>query len=78
MVRNFLAWMAWHAATRAMTSFTFYEDTCKPKGIGLLETFKNPTYWKIILITAALIRSLKLKTKRTEVQICAVMNTNIE
>ena len=34
MVRNFLAWMAWHAATRAMTSFTFYQGTCKPKGIG--------------------------------------------
>ena len=36
--------MAWHAATDAETSFSFYQDTDKPKGIGLLETLKNPIY----------------------------------
>ena len=44
MVRHFLAYMAWHAANSALSSFRFYHGTGKPKGIGLLETFKNPLY----------------------------------
>ena len=43
--------MAWHAVTSALTSFSFYQDSDKPKGIGFLETSKNPIYFKIILIT---------------------------
>ena len=51
MVRLFLALMAWHAVTSALTSFSFYQDSDKPKGIGFLEILKNPIYLKIILIT---------------------------
>ena len=47
--------MAWYAATRAMTSFTFYQGTGKPKGIGFFETFKNPIYYLIILKTAGIL-----------------------
>ena len=35
----------------ALTSFSFYQETDKPKGIGFLETLKNPIYLKMILIT---------------------------
>ena len=48
MVRHFLAQTGWHSAIRAMTSFSFYQGTGKPKGIGFLETFKKPIYQKII------------------------------
>ena len=34
--------MAWHAATTALTSFSFYQDTDK-QGLGFLETLKNAT-----------------------------------
>ena len=47
--------MAWYAANHVMTSFNFYQSTDKPKGIGFIETFKNPIYEKIILITAGII-----------------------
>ena len=43
--------MAWHAVTSAMTSFSFYQDPDKPKGIGFLETLKNPFYLEINIIT---------------------------
>ena len=35
--------------------FNFYQDTDKPKGIGFLETLKNPIYLKIVLITPGII-----------------------
>ena len=49
--------MACHAATSALTSFSFYQDTDKPKGIGFLETLKHPTYLTTILITPGIINS---------------------
>ena len=48
MVRHFLAQIAWHSAIRAMTRFSFCQGIGKSKGIGFLETFKNPIYQKII------------------------------
>ena len=30
--------------------FSFYHGTGKPEGIGFLKTFKNPIYYKIILV----------------------------
>ena len=35
---------------QSLTSFSFYQDTEKPKGNGFRETLKNPIYQKIILI----------------------------
>ena len=70
--------MAWHALTHGITSLIFYQGTGKPKCIGFLETFKNPVYQKIILITAGIIISLKFKTKRTEGQVCGITNINIQ
>ena len=32
--------MTWHEVISAPTSFNFYQDTGKPKGIGFLETLK--------------------------------------
>ena len=64
MVRHFLAWMAWHAVTSSLTSFRFYQDSDNPRGIGFLETLKNPIYLKIILIASGIKRSLKFKTKK--------------
>ena len=57
--------MAWHAATSALTSFSFYQDTNK-QGIGFPETLKNPAnlFKNIILITPGIIWSLKLKKKK--------------
>ena len=43
--------MVWHAVTSALTSFSFYQDTDKPKSIGFLETLKHPIHLKIISIT---------------------------
>ena len=46
-----------------VASFSFYQHSEKPKGIGFLETLKNPIYLKIILIIPEIL-SPKLKTKR--------------
>ena len=43
--------MAWHAVTSDLTSFSFYHDSDKQKGIGFLQTLKDPIYLKIVLIT---------------------------
>ena len=45
----------WHAVTSALTSFSFYQDSGKPKGIGFLETLKNPILLEIILIMPGII-----------------------
>ena len=37
--------------TSALTSFSIYQDSDKPRGIGFLETLKHQIYIKIILIT---------------------------
>ena len=42
--------MAWHAVISALTSFGFYQDSDKPRGVGFLVTLKKPIYLKIILI----------------------------
>ena len=41
MVRHFLVLMTFHAVSNALTSFSFYRDSDKPKGIGFLETLKT-------------------------------------
>ena len=69
--------MAWYAATCGMTSLSFYQGTGKPKSIGLLD-LQTPNLLEKILITAGIILSLKLKTKRTEVYVCGIINTNIK
>ena len=75
MVRQFLAYMAWYAAT----SFSFYQHTAKQKAVRFLETLKNRIYWKIIIITSAIIWSLKFKTKTMEkVLLCGITNSNIK
>ena len=58
--------MAWHGFTSALTSFSFNQDTDKPKGIRFPETLKNPIHLKIILIAPGIISNLilKFKTKR--------------
>ena len=56
--------MTWHAVTSALTSFSFYQDSDKPRGIGSLKTLKKPIYFKIILITQGVTQSPKFKTKR--------------
>ena len=56
--------MAWHAATRGMTSLSFCQGTGKPKSIGFLETFRHPIYQKKKIITAGIILSLKLKEQK--------------
>ena len=33
--------MAWHAVTSALTSFGFFQDSVKPRGIGFIETLKT-------------------------------------
>ena len=43
--------MAWHAVASALISFSFFQDFDKPKGIGFLETLKNPFYLEINIIT---------------------------
>ena len=35
--------MAWHAVTRALISFSFFQDFDKPKGIGFLRNKHNNT-----------------------------------
>ena len=55
MVRHILAWMAWHAVTSAQTSFSLYQDSDKPRGIGFLKILKNSIYLEIILITPGII-----------------------
>ena len=78
MVKHFLAYMAWHAATSALTNFSFYQDTDSPKGIEFLETLKNSIYYKKILIIQGII-CLKFKTKNTEeILVCGIYNTNIK
>ena len=49
--------------TSALTSFSFYQDSDKPKGIGFLEALKDPNHLKTILIAPGIMRSLKFKTK---------------
>ena len=34
--------MAWYAAIIALTSFSFYQDTDKPKGIGFFWDLQKP------------------------------------
>ena len=53
--------MTWHSATRAMTSFTG-----KLKGIGFLEVFKYPIYWKKFLITTGKYEQKEPKYKIVE------------
>ena len=36
--------MACHAAASILTSFSFYQGNGKLRGIGFLDTFKNPIY----------------------------------
>ena len=52
-----------------LTNFSFYHGTDMPKGIGFLETFRIPIYYKIILLTSGIILSLKLKTKGTDSEV---------
>ena len=60
-------------------NFNFYQGTDKPKVTGFLETFKNPIYLKIILITPGIIGIIKLKIKRMEkVLVSGFTNTNIK
>ena len=42
MVRHFLAWMAWHVATSALTSFSFYQNTGKARYWISWDLIKNP------------------------------------
>ena len=73
MIRHFRAEMAWYAATSDLTSFSFYQDTGKPKDIGFLETLRNPIYKKIILIRQGIIWSLKFKVRTMEeVLVCEI------
>ena len=57
--------MVWHAATSALTSFSFYQGTAKPKRFWIFETLKDPIYEIIILIIPGI--SLKLKIKNTDI-----------
>ena len=57
--------MTWQAVASALTSFSFYLDTDKLKGLEFFETLKNRIYLKTILVSQGIICSLKFKTKKT-------------
>ena len=50
----------------ALTSFSSISALTGQKTLDFLETFKNPTYYEIILITPGIIKNVKLKPKRAE------------
>ena len=57
--------MPWHIDTRALTSFSCYPDTYKPRYWISRDLKKTqPIYLKIILIKPGIIWSLKFKKKR--------------
>ena len=63
----------------ALTNFSFSKGTDKAKGTAFPEIFKNPIYYKIVLITPGIIWSFKLKAKEIEkVLVCGITNTNIK
>ena len=73
--------MSCHAATIALTSFSFYQDT-DSQGIGFLEALKNPAnlFKNNLNNTRNNMKSQvqKKKKKRKEWWNCGITNTNIK